>query len=137
MLIDEKTKEPYINIWFGNFYRPAYDDKEFVKEAIVLLKKLGFNSVLLDAKAWEDFRERYEGKEASPYVSIFEYTQKELENADFPMSFWHFILTGTISIPISVSARQSMGNRSLIRTVRTENGTATGRIRQKIPWRSM
>lgn len=94
MLIDKKTKEPYINIWFGNFYRPAYDDKEFVKEAIVLLKKLGFNSVLLDAKAWEDFRERYEGKEASPYVSIFEYTQKELENAGLSHEFLALYLNG-------------------------------------------
>ena len=60
MLTDKRTKEPYINIWFGNFYRPAFDDRQFVKESISLLKRLGFNSVMLDSKAWEDFKERYE-----------------------------------------------------------------------------
>ncbi len=45
-MIDKKTGEPYINIWFGNFYRPAYDDREFVKESVRLLRRLGFNSVL-------------------------------------------------------------------------------------------
>lgn len=47
MLIDKKTRKPYINIWFGNFYRPAYDDQEFVKKSIAFLRKLGFNSVML------------------------------------------------------------------------------------------
>ncbi len=61
-MIDKKTKEPYINVWFGNFYRPAYDDKIFVKESIKLLKQCGFNSIMMDSKAWEDFRERFDGK---------------------------------------------------------------------------
>lgn len=78
---DIKTGEPYINIWFGNFYRPAYDGEEFIDGAVRLLKELGFNSVMLDSKAWEDFAERYNGGEASVYVRTQEYMQKRiLEN---------------------------------------------------------
>ena len=80
-MVDQKTREPYLNIWFGNFYRPAYDDRQFVKESIALLKKLGFNSVLLDTKAWEDFKEHCEGKEASPYVAMQEYMRQEIGRA--------------------------------------------------------
>lgn len=94
MIIDKKTGEPYINIWFGNFYRPAYDDKEFVKKSIALLKKLGFNSVLLDTKAWEDFRDRCKGKEASQYVSMQEYMQQELKNAGMSHEFLALYLNG-------------------------------------------
>lgn len=94
MIKDKKTGEPYINIWFGNFYRPAYDNKEFVKENIALLKKLGFNSVLLDSKAWEDFRERFQGKEASPYVSMQEYMQQELKKAGMSHEFLALYLNG-------------------------------------------
>lgn len=79
-MIHNKTKEPLINVWFGNFYKPAFDDKEFVKEGISLLKKWGFNSIMLDSKAWEDFRDRFQGKEASPYVAMQEYMQEEIKN---------------------------------------------------------
>lgn len=94
MITDKKTGEPYINIWFGNFYRPAYDDQEFVKESIVLLKKLGFNSILLDTKDWEDFRDRCEGKEASQYVAMQEYMQKEMKDAGMSHEFLALYLNG-------------------------------------------
>ncbi len=77
-MIDIKTGEPYINVWFGNFYRPAYDGDEFIDEAVKMLKENGFNSILLDTKAWEDFRDRYAGGEASTYVRTQEYMQKRI-----------------------------------------------------------
>ena len=40
------------SIWFGNFYRPAFDDKEFVRNTLIALKDMGFTSILLDSKAW-------------------------------------------------------------------------------------
>lgn len=94
MITDRRTGEPYINIWFGNFYRPAYDDKDFVKESITFLRTLGFNSVLLDTKAWEDFRERYAGKEASQYVSMHEYMQQELKSNGMSHEFLALYLNG-------------------------------------------
>lgn len=94
MMMDKKTKEPYINVWFGNFYRPAYDDKQFVREGIALLKWLGFNSVLLDTKAWEDVRERCEGGDASPYVEMQEYMQQELKRQGMSHEFLALYLNG-------------------------------------------
>lgn len=94
MILDKKTKEPYINVWFGNFYKPAFDDKEFVKDAVSLLKHLGFNSVLLDAKAWEDFAERFEGGEASQYVKMQEFMQKELKCQGMSHEFLALYLNG-------------------------------------------
>lgn len=72
-MIEKKTKEPFINIWFGNFYRPAFDDREFIKENIAKLRDMGFNGIQLDSKAWEDFRDRFNGGEASDYVAQQEY----------------------------------------------------------------
>ena len=93
-MIDKKTGEPYINIWFGNFYRPAYDDREFVKESVRLLRRLGFNSVLQDAKAWEDLEERCQGKEASPYVSMLEYMQQEIKENGMSHEFMALYMNG-------------------------------------------
>lgn len=75
-MVDVRTNEPFINIWFGNFYKPAYDDKEFIEREIKELKRLGFNGVQLDTKAWEDFAERFSGGEASQYVAQQEYMMK-------------------------------------------------------------
>lgn len=75
---DKKTGEPYINVWFGNFYRPAYDGKEFIDKGVKFLKDLGFNSILLDSKAWQDFHERYQGGEASTYVETQEYMMERI-----------------------------------------------------------
>ena len=65
--------EPILTLWFGNFYRPAFDDKEYVDRSMELIRELGFNCVELDSKAWEDFDERYRGGEASQYVAAQEY----------------------------------------------------------------
>ncbi len=75
-MIETRSREPFINIWFGNFYKPAFDDKEFIDREIKELKRLGFNGVQLDTKAWEDFRERFAGGEASRYVAQQEYMMK-------------------------------------------------------------
>lgn len=89
-MIDVKTGEPYINVWFGNFYRPAYENRDFIDEAVKLIKENGFNSIMLDSKAWEDFRERYDGGEASAYVKTQEYMMKRV--LDEGMSYEHLSL---------------------------------------------
>ncbi len=72
-LVGKKDGKPYINVMFGNFYSPAYDDEEFVDRTMQLIKELGFHSVMFDTKAWEDFRERYETEAFSQYVKMQEY----------------------------------------------------------------
>ena len=59
-LRSKKDGKPYMNVIFGNFYSPAFDDEDFVDETMELIRTLGFNSVMFDTKAWEDFKERYE-----------------------------------------------------------------------------
>ncbi|MDO5398389.1 MAG: beta-galactosidase [bacterium] len=76
-MIEKNTREPFINIWFGNFYKPAFDDKEFVKAGIKMLREMGFNGIQLDSKAWEDFRERFNNGEASDYVAQQEYMMEQ------------------------------------------------------------
>jgi hypothetical protein len=68
--------EPLLEIWFGNFYRPAFDDMDYIDKTMSLIGDLGFNCVMLDSKAWEDFAERYRSDEASQYVKSQEYMMK-------------------------------------------------------------
>ena len=92
MISEKKSGAPYLNVWFGNFYRPAYDDQAFVAEGMELLKKLGFNSVLLDSKDWEDFRERYEGKPASQYVGMQEFMMEQIKKQGMSHTFLAILL---------------------------------------------
>ena len=38
MISEKKSGAPYLNVWFGNFYRPAYDVDAFFAEGMELLK---------------------------------------------------------------------------------------------------
>ena len=65
--------QPLLCLWFGNFYRPAFDDRDFVDESMRKISRMGFNCIELDSKAWEDFQIRCRGGEASDYVAQQEY----------------------------------------------------------------
>ncbi len=93
-ILDKKTKKPFVNIWFGNFYKPAFDDKVFIDEAISFLKDEGFSSILLDSKAWEDFKSRFEGKEATQYVEMQEYMQQVIKKNALSHCFLALYLNG-------------------------------------------
>lgn len=82
------------SIWFGNFYRPAFDDKEFVRNTLIALKDMGFTSILLDSKAWEDFQLRYEGGDPSNYVEMQEYMQKTAREIGLSYEFLSLYLNG-------------------------------------------
>ena len=86
--------EPLMTLWFGNFYRPAYDDRAFVDDAMKRIRQMGFNTVLLDSKAWEDFRDRYAGKEASQYVAQQEYMMKAASREGLAHMFLSLYLNG-------------------------------------------
>ena len=70
-MIEKNSGKPYMNVIFGNFYSPGYDDPDFVDETMELIKNLGYNSVMFDTKDWEDFRERYKTGERSQYVPAY------------------------------------------------------------------
>lgn len=86
--------EPLLAIWFGNFYRPAFDDKAYVDRSMELIHELGFNCVELDSKAWEDFEERYRGGEASQYVAAQEYMMESAERNGLEYCFLALYLNG-------------------------------------------
>ncbi len=94
MIIETITGEPLIGVWFGNFYRPAFDDRAFIDESIAKIKAMGFNSVQLDTKAWEDFAQRFAGLEASEYVAQQEYMMEALKSAGLSHQFLALYLNG-------------------------------------------
>lgn len=71
--ISKTDHMPYMNVIFGNFFCPAYNDEKFVENTMKLIKELGYSSVMFDTKAWEDFRERYETGKLSQYVKMQEF----------------------------------------------------------------
>jgi hypothetical protein len=66
-----------LGIWFGNFFEPFYSDRESVRRGIAEAAELGFTTINLDSKAWEDFFARYRGEAASPYVAMQEFMMQE------------------------------------------------------------
>jgi hypothetical protein len=72
------NSEPILSIWFGNFFEPFCSDYEATRKGIAEVASLGFNSVNLDSKAWEDFFERYRGEPASQYVAMQEFMMAEM-----------------------------------------------------------
>ena len=67
-----------MSIWFGNFFEPFYSDFEATRKDIAEVASLGFNSINLDSKGWEDFYARYRGKPASQYVAMQEFMMAEM-----------------------------------------------------------
>lgn len=72
-------ERPFLSIWFGNFFEPFYSDREATRRGIAEVADLGFNSVNLDSKPWEDFFARYRGEPASPYVAMHEFMMAEAQ----------------------------------------------------------
>jgi len=68
---------PFLSIWFGNFFEPFYSNYEATRKGIAEVVDLGFNSINLDSKAWEDFFARYRGEAASEYVAMQEFMMQE------------------------------------------------------------
>ncbi|NLG25899.1 MAG: hypothetical protein GX558_11120, partial [Clostridiales bacterium] len=86
--------EPFFSIWFGNFYEPAYGDRAFVDESLRRIRAMGFDQVMLDSKVWQDFQDRFAGKEASPYVAMQEYMMAAIKRAGLRHSFLALYMNG-------------------------------------------
>lgn len=88
------SKRAWLNVWFGNFYRPAYDDEAFVEKTMEQIADLGFDSVMLDTKAWEDVKERCEGGEASQYMKMQEFMMDSARRNGLTHTFLALYLNG-------------------------------------------
>ncbi len=53
--ISKTDNAPYMNVIFGNFFSPAYDEEEFVDNTMRLIKELGYSSVMFDTKVMGGF----------------------------------------------------------------------------------
>src|SRR2546428_4571166 len=71
------TLRPMLSIWLGNFFEPFYTDFKATRRGIAEVASLGFNSINLDSKPWEDFFARYRGEPASQYVAMHEFMMAE------------------------------------------------------------
>lgn len=49
-MIETNSGKPYINVIFGNFYSPGYDDPDFVDETMELTKSLVITALCLTQK---------------------------------------------------------------------------------------
>lgn len=94
MRLTAERGEPFLNLWFGNFYQPAYDDERFTEEALALAQRLGFNSICLDSKAQQDFADRYRGGPPSPYVKMQEHMMARMEELGLRHTFLALYLNG-------------------------------------------
>jgi len=68
---------PMLELWFGNFFEPFFSDVEAVRDGLTDTANLGFTTVNLDSKPWEDFFARYRGEPASAYVAMQELIMSE------------------------------------------------------------
>ena len=82
-----RIREPLMAIWFGNFYRPAFDDRAFIDASMRAIAQAGFNCVEMDSKEWADFRARFRGGEASDYVAQQEYMMEQAQAAGLGCMF--------------------------------------------------
>ena len=87
---DMNRPAPFLSLWFGNFFEPAYSDLDFIKNGTSDIKNMGFDTVLTDSKSWQDFFDRYEGKEASQYLRGQEFMQQCIK--DEGLSHWFLSL---------------------------------------------
>lgn len=94
MIMSKAIHEPLFSVWFGNFYRPAFDDRAFLDASMREISRLGFNCVELDSKAWEDFRDRFAGGEASDYVAQQEYMMDAAQREGMAYLFLALYLNG-------------------------------------------
>lgn len=85
---------PYMNVVFGNFYNPAFTDESFIDKTMQLVKELGFNSVMFDTKAWEDFKERCETGALSQYVKMQEYMGRSAASHGLSYNFLLLYMNG-------------------------------------------
>ena len=91
---EKNSGNPYINLWFGNFFEPAFSSEEFRTEGIDRIRDMGFNSILLDSKAWQDFFDRYAGQEATQYVAAQEHMISEIQKSGLSHCFLAIYLKG-------------------------------------------
>ena len=101
----QRENHPFISIWFGNFFEPFYSNYEATRKGIAEVASLGFNSINLDSKSWEDFFARYRGEAASQYVAMHEFMMAEAANTAAPSPEpWRSRNRSRITVPTAATS---------------------------------
>lgn len=87
-------KRPHFSLWFGNFFEPYFSDRKKVAEGMREIADMGFNSIILDSKLWEDFTRFFETGEASPYVAMQQYMIEEAKKCGLGINFLTLFYNG-------------------------------------------
>ena len=66
----EGKQRPHFSLWFGNFFEPYHSNRELVCEGMKEIADMGFNSIILDSKLWEDFTDFFQNGTESDYVAM-------------------------------------------------------------------
>ena len=90
---------PLIQLWFGNFFEPWLSNRARVAAAMKDIAGMGFNSINLDSKPWEDFFDRYRGEPASQYVGMQEFMMEQAHALGMGHSFLAIYLNGDNCFP--------------------------------------
>lgn len=92
--MSEHDETPFLSMWLGNFYEPFYSSRDAVRAALEDIAGMGFTSVNLDSKAWQDFYDRAAGAPASPYVDMQEFMMGEAARMGLDYTFLALYLNG-------------------------------------------
>ncbi len=91
--------KPLLQLWFGNFFEPWLSNRPRVAAAMKEIAEMGFNSINLDSKPWEDFFARYAGEPASNYVGMQEFMMEQAHALGMGHSFLAVYLNGDNLFP--------------------------------------
>ncbi len=103
-----------LSIWFGNFFEPFFSDREKVRQGIADVAELGFTTINLDSKPWEDFFARYRGGAASPYVAMQEFMMHEAGARGLDYTHLALYLCGDNLYPAIRNAPPVRGEESVL-----------------------
>lgn len=103
-----------LGLWFGNFFEPFYSDREAVRRGIAEAVDLGFTSLNLDSKPWEDFFARYRGEPASQYVGMQEFMMAEAQKHGLDWTHLALYLCGDNLYPAIRDVPPVRGEESIL-----------------------
>lgn len=103
-----------LGLWFGNFFEPFYSDREAVRRGVAEAADLGFTSLNLDSKPWEDFFARYRGEPASQYVGMQEFMMEEAKKHGLDWTHLALYLCGDNLYPAIRDVPPVRGEESIL-----------------------
>ncbi len=87
-------KRPHFSLWFGNFFEPYHSDRKLVQEGMKEIAEMGFNSIILDSKLWEDFTEFFNNGNESEYVAMQRFMVEECAKNGMGINFLTLFYNG-------------------------------------------